>query len=179
MTLQKVETEPKATSAFIRIPRAEDGRGIYALVKASGVLDVNSEYAYLLLGVHFQQSCAVAEINSKLAGFVSTYIPPNQPDVLFVWQVVVDREHQKQGLALAMLKNILHRPYCRQIKYIHTTVAPSNSASRSLFISLARDLDISFHEQAMFPAEYFSGSHEAEPLFVIGPLLHQPEKKIV
>lgn len=177
-TAQKPGTEPETAPISIRMPETGDGKDIYALVKESGTLDVNSEYAYLLLGTHFQQSCAAAKVDGRLAGFVSAYIPPNQPDVLFVWQVAVDGEYRKRGLALAMLKDILCRPCCAQTKYIQATITPSNFASRSLFTSLARDLDTSFHERFMFPEEYFSESHEPEPLFVIGPLLHQPEEEI-
>ncbi|MHC8441510.1 MAG: diaminobutyrate acetyltransferase [Candidatus Eutrophobiaceae bacterium] len=158
---------------------AKDGKGIYALVQASKVLDLNPEYTYMLLGTHFQQSCAVAEIDGKLAGFMSAYIPPNQLDVLFIWQATVVDEHQQQGLALAMLKDILRRPCCGKIKYIHATIAPSNSASRAFFASLARGFHANFHECPMFPVEYFSKSHEEEPLCVIGPLLHPLNEEIV
>lgn len=170
--LQRADTAPETTPVSIRMPEAKDGKDIYALVKQSGALDVNSEYAYLLLGVHFQQSCAVAVIDGVLAGFVSAYIPQSQPDVLFVWQVAVGGEHRKRGLGRAMLHEILKRGPCENIKYIHATIAPSNFASRALFTSLARDLGTSFHERSMFPTDYFSNPHEEEPLFVIGPLTH-------
>lgn len=161
----------------LRLPKARDGRDIHQLVKKSGVLEVNSEYAYSLLGTHFQESCVIAHSGSKIAGFVSAYIPKTQPDVLFIWQVGVDRAYRKRGLALTMLKEILSRPCCAHTQYIHATIAPSNTASRSLFSSLARDLDVPFHERFMFPSDYFSAQDEDEPLFVIGPLRSTPHSK--
>jgi len=161
----------------IRMPEAKDAIAIRQLIEKTGAMDVNAEYAYMLLGEHFKETCAVTEADGELVGFVSAYIPPNQPDVLFFWQIAVDESCRKRGLGRAMLHDILKRKPCQSIKYIHATISPSNSASRSLFTSLARDLDISFHEQTMFPADYFSGQHEEEPLFVIGPLLHQLKKE--
>lgn len=171
LSSQKSEKDFKLAQTSIRMPKVEDGKHIHVLVKKTSVLDVNSEYVYLLLGTHFQQSCAVVEVDSKLVGFVSAYIPPNQPDILFVWQVAVDKAYRKRKLAIAMLKEIIHRPFCRNIKYIHSTIAPSNFASRSLFMSLARYLDAGFYEQPMFKADCFSCQHEDELLFTIGSLV--------
>lgn len=161
------------TALEIRTPEANDGRAIHALVKASGALDVNSEYVYLLLGVHFQETCAIAEINGNTAGFVSAYVLPKQQDTLFVWQVAVNASYQKQGLALAMLKHILQRASCQNIRYVQATISPSNLASRSLFMSLAREYGAPLNEQPMFPSDYFHHQHEAEPLITIGPLEYE------
>ena len=177
VALQKTETKPETASVSIRMPEAKDGKDIYALVKESGTLDANSEYAYLLLGEHFKETCVIAEEGGKLAGFVSAYIPPNQPDVLFVWQIAVSESFRRRGLGRAMIYDIMKRKSCENIKYIHVTISPSNSASRSLFTSLARDLDTSIREQSMFQSDYFSDQHEDEPLFVIGPFVHLSKGK--
>ncbi len=158
-------------SYTFRQPEASDARAIRSLIESAGNMDVNPEYAYMLLGEHFADTCAVAEVNGTPVAFASAYIPPNQPNTLFVWQVVVDQNYRKQHLAMKLLQAILARPICENIGYIHATIAPSNQASRSLFTSLARELDVSFHEQACFPSNYFSGQHEDEPLFVVGPIV--------
>ena len=155
----------------IRSPEARDGKDLYNLAKASGGLDVNSEYAYLLLGAHFAQNCAVVEVDDKIVGFVSAYI--TEQNTLFVWQIAVDKKYQKQGLALKMLKDILSRDSQKQIKYLQATITPNNTASRRLFKSLACDLKASFVEQTMFPKDYFNEPHEEEVLFQIGPFSYK------
>ena len=70
VALQKTEKQPETAPVSIRMPEAKDGKDIYALVKESGTLDANSEYAYLLLGEHFKETCVIAEEGGKLAGFV-------------------------------------------------------------------------------------------------------------
>lgn len=162
-----------------RQPAPQDGSDIYALVKQTATLDVNSEYVYLLLGAHFQESCTIAVMDNQIIGFVSAYIPPKQPDVLFVWQVAVDQHHRQKGLALAMLQDILARECCQDIKYIHATIADSNKASRRLFMSLARELASDCDEHPFFAEQYFSQSHEAEPLFIVGPLSRQKQEGVI
>lgn len=177
--LQKVDTVPETAPVSIRVPEAKDAKAIRQLVEETGVMDVNAEYAYMLLGEHFKETCAVAERNELLSGFVSAYVPPNQLDVLFVWQMAVSSTYRRRGLGRAMLHEILKRKPCEHIKYVHATIAPSNSASRSLFASLARDLGANLREQSMFPAGYFSNQHEDEPLLVIGPLVYLPREENV
>lgn len=159
------------SSFTFRQPEASDAISIRSLVESAGNMDVNTEYAYMLLGEHFADTCAAVEADGELVAFTSAYIPPNEPNTLFVWQVVVDQDFRKQNLAMQMLKDILARSNCEDIRYIHATISPSNGASRSLFTSLARELDVSFHEQACFPSNYFSGAHEDELLFVVGPIV--------
>lgn len=157
-------------SVSIRMPQVSDGKRLHALTQETGILDVNSEYLYLLLGAHFQQTCAVVEKEGQVSGFVSAYIPPAQPDVLFIWQVAIDRACRKQGLALAMVKNILQRHSCAHVTYLQATIAPANHPSRAFFKSLARVFSCPFHEKPFFRKDDFAQSHEAEPLCCVGPL---------
>ncbi|MFB5598283.1 MAG: diaminobutyrate acetyltransferase, partial [Nitrosopumilaceae archaeon] len=59
------------TDVEISKPLLDDGKKIFELVKNSPPLDVNSEYAYLLLCHHFSDTCAVAKKDSKVIGFLS------------------------------------------------------------------------------------------------------------
>ena len=175
ISLQK--TNSASETLFMRMPEIKDGKHIYRLVKNSKVLDLNSEYLYLLIGAHFKQTSCVVEIDGKLAGFVSAYVPPGQPDALFVWQIAVGKTQRKRGLALAMLKDIINRPFCVPIKYLQASIAPSNYPSRALFTTLARDLAADYDEQPLFESSHFSKSHESEPLLIIGPLSKQALSK--
>lgn len=154
-----------------RPPNVGDASGIRQLVQDSGVLDANSTYAYLLVCRDFAETSAVACLEGELAGFVSAYAPPQQPETLFVWQIAVSSQHQRQGLALRMLKHVLLRPALRGVRQVEATIAPSNAPSRKLFRSLSSALGTEFQERPGFQPEDFGGeAHEAEPRIVVGPI---------
>lgn len=156
---------------ILRKPDIQDGNAIYTLIKSSPPLDLNSPYCYLLICRHFSETSVLAETGNGISGFISAYIPPSNPDTLFVWQVAVHERSRKQGLATMMLSRILARPGLARIQYIETTVTPSNRASETLFRRYARKLGTSCTESVCFPAGLFgSGPHEEEVLFRIGPL---------
>ena len=148
----------------------EDAPKIYDIIKGSKPLDLNSEYCYLILCLHFFETCVVAEWNSRIIGFISAYIQPAKKDTLFVWQVAVHQSARQKGVALKMLKHLLKRDVMMRISFVETTVTPSNQASRMMFYSLAKDLETMCVESDQFSEEMFDGDgHEREVLFRIGP----------
>ncbi len=162
------------------IPDARHGVGIHQLVDACKPLDLNSTYAYLLLSTHFAQTCVHAVHDDRTAGFISAYLLPRKPEVLFVWQVAVAAEMRGRGLAKSMLHELLGREVVRGCRYLETTVSPSNLASRRLFESLSRELGVPMHESMMFSEREFGNeSHEAETLFRIGPIETIKKRKIL
>lgn len=151
-------------------PHEEDGARIWELIRDTGVLDLNSAYCYLMLCKYFPDSCVVARCGGKIVGYVSAFRPPQRPEVIFVWQVAVAEKQRGKGLGTAMLKEILKRKVCAGVRFLETTVTPSNAASRALFSGLARALDARYEVSRCFPAELFpEGKHEEELLFRIGP----------
>ena len=168
---------PSTTDDLFRRPTAEDGAGMWSLVKDTGVLDLNSSYAYVILAEHFTDTCIVAERNGEIVGFVTAYIPPKQPDTLFVWQVGVSESERGNGLASAMLEALLARPVCAGVNYLEATVTPSNAASSALFRSFARSQGTVCTIQEGFPENIFPGDdHEPESLFRIGPFKKSEEQ---
>ena len=177
-----VESGPTASgtsapSVFLRPPRAADAIGIRALAAATGVLDLNSTYAYLLLATDFAATSIVAERDGVVVGFITGYHPPPRPDVLFVWQVAVDPSTQGSGVAGAMIDALVHRVRTARNGHpvtVEATVSPGNSASRAFFGSFARRHGVPLAERPYFGAELLaseSGGHEDEPLLRIGPLV--------
>jgi L-2,4-diaminobutyric acid acetyltransferase len=155
----------------LRSPTLKDGAGIWDLVRRSKPLDENSCYAYLLLCEHFSDTCVVAEREGATAGFVSAYLPPRTDDTVFVWQVAVDRRARGMGVASAMLDYLLASSACAHVRFLETTVSPSNSASRALFHRLAKRSETICIEMPLFMQDLFAGfNHEDEVLFRIGPL---------
>lgn len=158
------------TTLALRAPEKADGLRVYELIKASPPLDLNSCYAYLLHSWHFADTCILAEEGDILAGYISAYIPPTQHDTLFVWQVVTAERYRGTGLALTLLAGLLARPSCRDVRFLETTVSPSNTASARLFTKLAERLQCPLTISTQFDADAFgSEGHEPEQLFRIGP----------
>lgn len=159
----------------LRPPTVEDAAAIWQLVRDTGVLDVNSSYLYLLLTAHHAPTCGVAVQGDQLLGFVSGYRLPTQPDTYFLWQIGVAEAGRGQGLATRLALEVLRRPAQADVRYLETTVSPSNTASRALFDGLARRLDTALTVSEGFGPHLFPTEHEAEELLRIGPFTASPE----
>ena len=161
----------QATEIALSRPGIKDAAGIHALVELCKPLDLNSTYAYLLLCHHFGATCVVAKSGGRIVGFVSAYRPPADHQVLFIWQVAVDPQSRGTGLGADMVQQILVRADLKKIRYLETTVSPSNHASRRMFERIAHRMNVSLQEHALFGRDCFGGDdHEEEVLFRIGPI---------
>lgn len=161
----------KIRPIIIRKPELRDGNSIYQLVSHSPPLDINSLYSYLLVCAHFNKSSVVAEYQGKIVGYVSAYIHPHKEDTLFIWQVAVDSSMRGKGLAHKLLMKLIERKGLENIRFLETTVSPSNHASRALFEKLARKMQANLKEVEFLSSDLFGESgHEEEPLLIIGPL---------
>lgn len=160
----------------LRAPTPQDGAALHDLIRRSPPLDLNSCYAYLLHGLHFADTCVLAEGDDGLAAYISAYIPPAAPDTLFVWQVAVDARHRGQGLARRLLRHLLARPACAAVRWLDTTVSPDNAPSAHVFRGLAAELGCPCTVSPLFSAADFGGAaHAAEQLFRLGPFVQVPE----
>jgi L-2,4-diaminobutyric acid acetyltransferase len=150
----------------IRKPQANDGYDIHQLIANSPPLDLNSIYSYYLLSVHFRDSCVVAESQGKVIGFLSAYCLPQEPQTLFVWQVVVNRLLRGKKVAWRMLESLLQRFERGELEQVAATVNPSNSASRGLFERLATEQGSMLEEEIFLKATAFGpgSGHESEIL---------------
>ncbi len=154
-----------------RNPTVGDGSAVWNLIKDAGTLELNTAYAYLLLCSDFADTSIVAERNGGLLGFVGGYLIPSRPDTVFVWQVGVSADARGEGVASRLLDHLVLSDGCRDVRYLETTVTPSNKPSRALFGSLARRGESSLEESEGFPESVFpEGGHEAERRLRIGPI---------
>jgi L-2,4-diaminobutyric acid acetyltransferase len=153
-----------------RSPSVLDGNAVTALIKNSPPLDTNSAYCNLLQCSHFAQTCVVAESNNHLLAWLSAYIPPEQQDHVFIWQVAVHSEARGQGLAKHLLSALLKRKALAKVQYLITTITQENQASWSLFEGFAKSHQLHLSKTPHFEKErHFQGVHETEFLVKIGP----------
>lgn len=159
------------TEITFRTPSIEDGAEIWKMVDETAALDDNSAYAYFMACRNFAATSVVAEAGDDLAGMVTAYPLPDDPQVLFVWQVNVRDKYQGQGISVRMLKEIMKREDCQSVRWIETTVAPGNEASEAMFRRIAADLNADINVKEVYGDELFpDGEHKVERLFVIGPI---------
>jgi len=160
-----ITKESEKSEFEIRSPTTNDAAQIWELVRQTGVLDPNSAYLYLLLCRDFSETCIVASRDGCVVGAVTGYRIPDDPGVLFIWQIGVASNAQRRGLGLRLLRQLIERN-AQKLTAIEATVSPSNVASQRLFEALARaygssvvDLPGGGFNEDQFPP----GNHEAEP----------------
>lgn len=162
-----------AIGVTIAEPDSTDGPQLWRLARDSGVLDMNSSYAYLLWCRDFAGTSAVARSNGAVVGFITGFLRPEAPDTVMIWQVAVDSGQRGRNVGGRMLNAIVDRLSPQGVRWMHTTISPANEASIRLFTALARDRGTEIERRELFAPEDFPaeepGDHEAEDLYVIGP----------
>lgn len=159
------------SSFLLRKPDKNDSKEIFQLIKSVGTLDLNSQYLYLLQTTHFQNTCSVAIYNEKIVGFVSGYIIPDDKETLFIWQVAISNEVRGQNLAMKIILDIFNKNNTsNNVKYILSTVSPSNKASQRVFEKIANKLNTKIENKTLFSIDDFFDAHEEEIQYLIGPI---------
>jgi L-2,4-diaminobutyric acid acetyltransferase len=153
----------------IDTPLVADGPALHRITRASGVLDVNSCYAYLLWCRDFSRTSAVARLDGVVVGFVTGFLRPEAPDTLLVWQVAVDAGQRGNGVAGKLLNQLVDRWVAHGVRYLETTISADNTRSIKLFSGLARRHGTKITRQELFPATLFPDAHLGEDLYRIGP----------
>ncbi|MBA3069221.1 MAG: diaminobutyrate acetyltransferase [Hyphomonas sp.] len=151
-------------------PVAEDAAEVNALIAACPPLDSNSLYANLIQCTHFAETCAVAWMGGKIAGWISGHRPPSDKDTFFLWQVAVRQDVRGRGLPRRMLAEIFARPAQSGVDRIQTSITRENEASWALFRNVSTWLGAPMREEIWFDREkHFGGRHASEFLVSIGP----------
>jgi L-2,4-diaminobutyric acid acetyltransferase len=139
-------------------------------VQATGALEPNTPYAYLLLASDFGRTCLVAEQDGHVLGAVIGYHPPEQPRTAFVWQVGLLPALRGKGMGLELLRRWIALPANQDCEWVTATVADNNAASQALFKRFAAQHGAPCEVRAHFTADLFPMEHPPEPLYRIGPL---------
>lgn len=154
-------------------PSANDAAAVHELIARCKPLDLNSTYAYLLLCYHFSDTCVIARVDKKVVGFISGYVLPNDLQTFFVWQVAVHPDARGAQLGVRMLVHLLRRKRVSgTVRFMETTVSPSNTASRRMFQRVANEISAPIEQQMLFDRSAFGNEeHEEEVLLKIGPFV--------
>jgi len=160
-----------APQASIRAPISTDGSKVWKLIGATSALDDNSLYCNLLQTPPLAATCAIAEQDGKVVGWLSGYIPPEQPDTYFVWQVCVSDAARGQGLGKRLIADALARAGNAKLTQVSCTITGDNEASWALFGSVAKALNAQLQRAERFDRDsHFAGEHASEFAVSIGPI---------
>jgi len=170
MSSQSPQGTPTSSSLQFRSARPADGASLWRLVQATGALEPNTPYAYLLLASDFGRTCLVAEQDGHVVGAVIGYHPPEQPRTAFVWQVGLLPTLRGRGMGLEMLQRWIALPANKLCVWVTATVADDNAASQALFKRFAALHGAPCEVRPHFTADLFPVKHPPEPLYRIGPL---------
>ena len=165
---REVPSQSDPSDAVFRPPTAADGTRMWEIARDSGVLDLNSSYAYVLWGAEFADSSVVVEVEGRVVGFVTGFIRASEPDTIFVWQVGVDADQRGKGLAARLLHSLMDRTGAQQgTVRLRTTISPDNEASQRTFGAVARDRGMTLSSEDYLSAELLGEEHEQEDLYTI------------
>lgn len=152
----------------LRKPTAKDGATIWELIQACKPLDENSMYCNLIQCDHFRDTCVVAELDGELAGWISAYLLPDDPQTLFVWQVAVAETARGLGLGSRMLQHLIARDECEEVRRMQTTITSDNDASWALFRRFSDRQGAELDARAHFTRDtHFQGQHATEHMVTI------------
>lgn len=160
--------EANAKKFLLRPAVPEDALSIHQMVESNPPLDPNSLYCNLLQCSHFADTSVAVELDGQLVAFMTGYLKPAAPEVLFVWQMAVSSECRGNGLAGVMLEQLVarHKP-----QYIETSVTESNKASSSVFERFVQKRSVELSKSTLFDRDtHFGGRHDSEILYRIGPI---------
>jgi L-2,4-diaminobutyric acid acetyltransferase len=171
------ETQTSRTSVnnmHFRTPSIEDGLAVWRLVQATGTLEVNTAYFYLIFCEEFQNSCLLAEQDGQVVGVVLGFRRPKSIETLFCWQIGVLPSARGQGLAKQMLKAWIRLAGNESVTRVQASVAKDNVASDRLFRAFARDLGAQCNITPWLASSLLPSGHNDEPLYDISPIGRQP-----
>lgn len=165
-----VRVDPSPGRVELRAPTLADGPDVHALIRACPPLDENSAYCNLLQCAHFADTCVTAVDGEGLAGWLSAYVSPAEPDTIFVWQVAVAPRARGTGLGGRMLAELLSRPACRGVRRLTTTITEGNQPSWRMFGRLAERLGAPLTREPCFlEGVHLPAGHSTEHMVAIGP----------
>ena len=102
-------------------------------------------YVYWMLERYLSKTCKVAEKDNKVVGFVSG-MPDIERQVVFIWQLCVDKELRKQGIATGLLDALFQEARDMDYNYIELSITDSNNISQSFFQKYAEKKGLKLKE---------------------------------
>jgi len=89
-------------------------------------------YVYWILSEYYPSLCYVAQEDGDTIGFVCA-LHSTQKNCAFIWQLAVDKEYRRSGVALSLCNKIVEYARDNRLKSIQITINDENAASARFF----------------------------------------------
>ena len=96
-------------------------------------------YQYWILCKYHSQTSFVYTDANKIVGFLAC-LQSVESRSIFLWQICVDENHRKKGIANKLLNKLISVMKELKISRIDLTITEGNGASKSLFSKFARSI---------------------------------------
>jgi GNAT superfamily N-acetyltransferase len=107
------------------------------------LMDLGSPYVrtrtesdYWLYATLFSSTCPVATIDGDLAGAVIAFRSQDEPDSVYVQDVITHPEHRSKGVARALLDSVAKQAAAWHCRRIYLTSEPDNTAAHATWLAL-------------------------------------------
>ncbi len=121
---------------IVRTAKQDDFLNVHEFVDNVEVIDTHPPFFYKIILRYFGDTCFIAEKGGEIVGFLLGFVSQNNPDNLFIWQIGVNPNMRKKGIAQKMLAEEEKEVKKRGCKRIEVTIAPENTVSKKLFEKL-------------------------------------------
>lgn len=91
---------------------------------------------YWLYARLFSSTCPVATIDGTLAGAVMAFRSQEEPDEIYIQDVMTHPDFRRRGVATALVSRIIERGRVWACKRIHLTSEPENTAAQRTWETL-------------------------------------------
>lgn len=171
--LAACRAEEKKRTIRFRRPVPEDAEEMERICKATGVLEVNSRYSFLMMIKYFGHlSCIIAEDllpngKASVIGYLMGF--PHLPGSMntgFVWQYGVDKAYRGLSLGPRLLVLFAEGLARHGVEFIEATIVQNNEPSKRAWQRFSRDLGApcAASVDPAFAPRYFATREEGEQL---------------
>lgn len=118
--------------ASIRPAREDDIAAVMTLVSGSPYVQCHTEHTYWILLRYGGRYTFVAEADGAVVGYASGVRSTVDPELFFIWQVVVAPEHRRDRLALNLVRELTDLAATDGCRVFHTAISSDNTATIGL-----------------------------------------------
>lgn len=117
----------------IRKATQDDFLKVHKFTAECPPLENYPEHVYKIILRYFGDYCFIAEENEKIIGFAMGIVPQSVSHTYFLWDIGIDPSYQRQGIGMAILKEIENELEKLGFIRIEVTIDPINTSSQKLF----------------------------------------------
>jgi diaminobutyrate acetyltransferase len=116
-------------------PSKKEFMDIHDFVGKCNGLVQHPGHFYKIITEYFGGSFFIAKENDEIIGFTFGFQSQEDEDIFFMWQIGVDKNQRRKGVASALVEKVIYYAQEHGCKKVHATVETKNNPSQRLFES--------------------------------------------